>query len=1043
MYTDSTGAAQEAPTLEVNPGDKLIIHFYNDLTAPAAADAAAHVMKGMKMAAAPGAAASPADSACSATTVTSTSTNIHFHGTNAAPVCHQDEVVHTLIQPQQEFDYTVQIPADEPPGAYWYHSHAHGFSDPQLTGGASGVIIVQGIENVNPIVAGLPERVFVMRDQYLPASEANAAGAPKTDLSINYVPVLFPSYTPAVIQTLPAEKEFWRVLNTSADTLLDLEVLVNNVAQPLQIVSVDGVPLTDSSGNPTTTTVTSYAMSPASRIEFVVTTPVVGATAQLVTETWNNGPSGDADPGRPIANIVSSTSAPSAVPAIKRLPAQTRAQTVTRFAAINATTPVTQRTLYFSVKSDFTEFYITPDGQTPTVFRMDGPPNITVTEGTVEQWTIENRSTMDHNFHIHQLHFQTLAVNGVAVNDLTRRDTVDVPHWSGKASDPYPSVTLLMDFRDPNIVGTFVYHCHILSHEDLGMMGMIQVLPGATTTTLTASPANTSAGTTVTLTATVAPSAGNGTPTGTVTFQNGATTLGTGTLNSAGVATLTTTALPIGGNSITAVYSGDSSFAASTATAVAITITAAATTTTLTASPTSVQFGANVTLTATVTAPAGTGTLAGSVTFLNGSTTLATVPLNAAGVATFSTTALPPGSASITATYAGNSAFASSTSAPVTVPVQAATTTTLAASPTSLSFGGNVTLTSTVTAPAGAGTVSGSVAFLNGSTTLGTAPLNSAGVATLSITSLPPGSAALTAAYAGNSAFASSTSAPVTVAVQAAATTTTLSASPTTALFGASVAFTATVAAPAGAGIPSGSVTFLNGVTALGTAPLNGSGVATFSTTTLPVGSASITAAYAGGGNFGASTSTAIPVTITAPPPADFSVAAAPTTLTMAPGGTGMSTVTISPLNGFNSAVTFACTGLPTASTCTFSPASVTPNGTAAITTTVTINTTAASAKVLPLLPSNSGPLYALVLPGIGALLGLGRLRRRLPAPLQRTAIATAALALGLGIGACGSGATMSSPQNGGTPAGTSTVTVTATSGATAHTAALTLTIAH
>src|SRR5271155_2573751 len=134
---------------------------------------------------------------------------------------------------------------------------------------------------------------------------------------------------------------------------------------------------------------------------------------------------------------------------------------------------------------------------------------------------------MDHNFHIHQLLFQTLAINGVPVTDTTRRDTIDVPHWSGNASDPYPSVMLMMDFRDPNIVGTFVYHCHILSHEDLGMMGMIQVLPGVTTTTLAASSTSFPVGTSVTLTATVAPTAGNGTPTGTVTFLNGSTTLGT------------------------------------------------------------------------------------------------------------------------------------------------------------------------------------------------------------------------------------------------------------------------------------------------------------------------------------------------------------------------------------------------------------------------------------------------------------------------------------------------------------------------------------
>jgi FtsP/CotA-like multicopper oxidase with cupredoxin domain len=742
VYTNTSGQAVESPTLEVNPGDQLIINFDNNLPVPSAASASGHAMHGMKMVTVPQAAPTSTSSDCSATSVNSASTNLHFHGTNIAPVCGQDEVVHTIIPAQSTFTYTVQIPANEPPGAYWYHPHPHGFSEGQVLGGATGVILVNGIENVNPVVAGLPQRVFVLRDQNLPSSEVNDSGAPQTDLSINFVPVLFPSYTPAVIQTGPAEKEFWRVVNTSADTLQDVEVLDNGVAQPLQIVSVDGVPLTDSSGNPTTMTVTSYAMSPASRIEFIVTTPALGdATAQLVTETWDNGPTGDYDPGRPVANIVAVSGSSSMT--AKRVPAHTATQNVTRFAKLAAATPAAERSLYFSVAPDFSAFYITVDGQTPAPFSMDGPPNITVTEGTVEQWTIENRSTMDHNFHIHQLHFQTLAIDGTAVSDPTLRDTINIPHWSGNASDPYPSVTLMMDFRDPNIEGTFVYHCHILSHEDLGMMGMIQVLPGATTTTLTASPATVPAGTSVTLTATVSPSAGSGTPTGAVTFLSGSNILGSGTLDGSGVATLDLTTLPIGTNSITANYSGDTSFASSTATALTITVTAATTTTTLTSSATSIIPGGSVTFTATVAAASGTGTPAGTVTFANGSAALGTATLNGSGVATYTTTSLPAGNASITAAYAGNNSFAASTSTAVPVAVQAATTTTsLTSSAATITVGSAVTLTATVTTtPAGSGVPTGSVSFSNGATVLGTGTLNASGVATYAALALPVGSA--------------------------------------------------------------------------------------------------------------------------------------------------------------------------------------------------------------------------------------------------------------------------------------------------------------
>ena len=112
---------------------------------------------------------------------------------------------------------------------------------------------------------------------------------------------------------------------------------------------------------------------------------------------------------------------------------------------------------------------------------MGSPPNIVVHQGDVEDWTIENRSPEDHVFHIHQIHFQVLAVDGRLVSDPTERDTIDVPYWSGVG--PYPSVKLRMDFRDPNAVGTFLYHCHILKHEDMGMMGSIQVLPSDSKTT--------------------------------------------------------------------------------------------------------------------------------------------------------------------------------------------------------------------------------------------------------------------------------------------------------------------------------------------------------------------------------------------------------------------------------------------------------------------------------------------------------------------------------------------------------------------------------
>ena len=132
-----------------------------------------------------------------------------------------------------------------------------------------------------------------------------------------------------------------------------------------------------------------------------------------------------------------------------------------------------------------TTFFLTEDGKTPKPFDPQSDvPDIVVRQGDVEDWIIENRSTELHDSHIHQLHFQMGEWSGMGVNEPFLRDTVNVPYYNGRMLR-YPSVRLRMDFRDPNIVGTFVYHCHILEHEDGGMMGRIRVLPTSTSASTT------------------------------------------------------------------------------------------------------------------------------------------------------------------------------------------------------------------------------------------------------------------------------------------------------------------------------------------------------------------------------------------------------------------------------------------------------------------------------------------------------------------------------------------------------------------------------
>jgi FtsP/CotA-like multicopper oxidase with cupredoxin domain len=470
-FTNSDGA--QAPTLHVHPGDRLIINFTNGLPAATSSNSA-HSMPGMIMTGSP-------SNTCGAVVMNDTSANIHYHGTNTPPLCHQDEVITTLVNSGQSFQYDLQFPSDEPPGLYWYHPHVHGISEAAVQGGASGAIVVEGIENVNPAVAGLPERVMVIRDNLVPGNPTPGGNIPSWDISLNYIPVPYPDFTPIVVPMKPLEKQLWRVVNASADTILDLQLQYDGKPQRLQVVALDGVPTgsQDGSSRGRTVSQTDIFLAPAARAEFIVTGPATTVQqATLLTLNIDTGPDGDNDPQRPIANIEVSATAPEPVLKVGEASGHAHAQ---RFAGLAHERVTAKRKLYFSeVLSDPsdpnspTNFYITVDGQTPVLFDPNNPPAIVTTQGSVEDWTIENRAMENHEFHIHQIHFLELAQNGVPVSNGQYLDTINVPYWSGDG--PYPSVTVRMDFRGPD-VGDFVYHCHILGHEDSGMMAIIRVKP--------------------------------------------------------------------------------------------------------------------------------------------------------------------------------------------------------------------------------------------------------------------------------------------------------------------------------------------------------------------------------------------------------------------------------------------------------------------------------------------------------------------------------------------------------------------------------------
>jgi FtsP/CotA-like multicopper oxidase with cupredoxin domain len=499
-YRDAEG--HESPNLRVHPGDLVILHLKNALIEFNAGKPSVSPAHMHRHGVATGAAE---DDPCSSGAMTPISTNLHFHGLTIPPLCHQDDVMKTSVQPgDTPFEYRFRIPENEPPGLYWYHPHIHGFSKQELLGGASGALIVEGIEQADKAVAGLPERVFILRDQdlmnptapqaksepvmpkFLVDRDGDAAntgtgfGKPAKDLSINYVPVPYPDYPPATIAIKPGERQLWRVLNASAITYLNLEVLIHRAPQPLGLVSIDGVPMRHEDGHADRVAwQTHLGVPPGARVEFIVDGPAAGETALLVTRSVDTGPGGENDPNRMLAKIVPNADAPEPRSTLASHPALPHAPAGEWLGDVP---PVRVRRLYFSEKLDdpndptsAVEFYLTVDGQKPKMFDMNsGVPDIVAQQGTVEDWIIENRSRELHDFHIHQLHFLLLEYEGRQLHEDFLRDTVNVPYFDGH-SLAYPSVRLRMDFRDPNTVGTFPYHCHILEHEDKGMMGSIRV----------------------------------------------------------------------------------------------------------------------------------------------------------------------------------------------------------------------------------------------------------------------------------------------------------------------------------------------------------------------------------------------------------------------------------------------------------------------------------------------------------------------------------------------------------------------------------------
>jgi len=494
-------------------------------------------------------------------------------------------------------------------------------------------------------------------------------------------------------------------------------------------------------------------------------------------------------------------------------------------------------------------------------------------------------------------------------------------------------------------------------------------------------------------------------PTGTVTFLDGGKVFGTAVINTSGIATLTTSFLVVGQHNITATYPGDFNFEDSTSDILVQTITGDPTLTSLIVSPNPASAFSPITLTGLVTSDYGTPT--GLVVFTAGGQTLATTALDANGRATATVSTLGAGTYTITANYTADTRFQPSSSASVQeVVIGADTSTALTGSPNPAAVTQVVTFTVNVRAlQAGTNIPTGTVTLLDGSAVIGTALLSATGSAVFNISTLNFGVHNVSARYGGSANFNPS-SATLNEAVTAIGTALALTASPNPANTGQAVTLTARATAALAGMVPFGVITFRDGMTVLGTAPLSETGIATFTNSTLAVGSHPLQAILAANPTFAGSASAVVDEVIQA---YDFALTTPLNSLSIPSGDWLVTTVTITPVGGFKGTVALSCANTADHTQCEFRDGSTISLADGPKTLKLTVNTSDVygyGKKISQSAPpsrgsaSGGGVLTALLLPVLG-LLGLAGRKRLKVGGLWKTGLVLSFAGILLGLQAC------------------------------------------
>ncbi|MFJ6376006.1 multicopper oxidase family protein [Pseudarthrobacter oxydans] len=387
-------------------------------------------------------------------------TNLHVHGLHVSPQGNGDNVF-VMVPPGQSFSYEHRLPADHPPGTYWYHPHHHGMVADQVSAGLFGAIIVE--EEDAPAVSR--ERTLVVSDLTLDGSGALAEASPMDRmLGREGRLVLVNGHRSPEFSARPGERERWRIVNTCVARYLRLRL----DGQQWELLGID------LSRFPTPQAVDEVLLAPGNRADILVTATAgvsalrsgyynrgsmagmmgrggrgqgAGGTGDLVLATFSVSGTPATDPP------ATEQPTPPPVPA-RPAPEDLRTAVVAAHRELNLATG-TGMGMGMGMMS------FTINGRTFDPDRTD----TVAAAGTVEEWTLLNPSPMDHPFHLHVWPMQVVEQAGTAPASVTLRDVVNIPA-NGQVK---------VRVRFTGFTGRSVYHCHILDHEDQGMMGVIEV----------------------------------------------------------------------------------------------------------------------------------------------------------------------------------------------------------------------------------------------------------------------------------------------------------------------------------------------------------------------------------------------------------------------------------------------------------------------------------------------------------------------------------------------------------------------------------------